>query len=112
MQPTCQGLPVPDRAGLASQNEEDRLEGIVRIGLLAEQSPARVAHHRPMTVHELREGLLILLSQEAVEEFLIANLGVRMRCRQPANAANDRAKGLFGHGRTAPCGLLTTKYSS
>ena len=48
----------PDRPRPTGQDEEDRLEGILRIMRVAEDGPTDPQHHRPVPAHQLLEGRL------------------------------------------------------
>ncbi len=55
MQPGAQQVRIADRAGLAGQHEEHRLEGILGMMQVAQELPANIQDHRPVPLHERRE---------------------------------------------------------
>ncbi len=56
MQPAAQGVGDVQRAGLAGQDEERGLKGILGVVLVAQDSKARGCDHRAMSRHQAREG--------------------------------------------------------
>ena len=59
------------RPGFFRQDEERRLEGVVRCVVIAEDPPAGAEHHRPVAIHECGEGRLITIAVEASDQFPI-----------------------------------------
>ena len=59
MEPTGYGVGLADRAGLARQHQECRLEGVLGVVRVAEDLPADSQDHRSVTLHQGREGRLI-----------------------------------------------------
>jgi hypothetical protein len=56
VEPTADGIGIADRAGLAPQHEECRLERVLGIVRVAEDLSADPEHHRSMALHQGREG--------------------------------------------------------
>ena len=61
-------LVVPDRAGLAGQDEERRLEGVLGVVRVAEDAPADGQDHRPVPRHQGRERRLVAPGDEPPEQ--------------------------------------------
>ena len=56
VQPVAQQVGVADRPGLAGQDEEDGLEGVLGMLHVAQELPADAQHHRPVPADQRREG--------------------------------------------------------
>jgi len=81
VQPGGQGLLLADRAGLARQDEERRLERILGIRVLAQHPPANGEDERAMALQERGEGILAPLANKLLQQdgvTLVADL-VRTR---------------------------------
>jgi hypothetical protein len=60
-----------DGPGLAGQYQERRLEGVLRVLLLAQNLAANAQHHGPMPVRQLRETFLIAPAHEAFQQLFV-----------------------------------------
>ena len=59
VKPTGQGIGLPHRAGFTGQHQERGLEGVVGVLRVAEDLPADAEDHRPVALHQRREGRLV-----------------------------------------------------
>ena len=58
----------PERAGLAHQDQEGRLEGVFDVPRVFQDAPADRQHHRPVPRHQDREGLLVAPARESLQQ--------------------------------------------
>ena len=72
VKPVAQDGARGERSGLAGQDEEGGLEGVLGVGLVAQHGPADVEHHRPVPVQQGVEGGLVLPGVEPPEEFVVS----------------------------------------
>ena len=77
VEPRAQRPARAERPGLANEHEERGLECVIGIGVIAEHAPADREHHRPVTPHHGREGVLIPRVDEAVEQLTVAAIAAR-----------------------------------
>src|SRR5262249_36809937 len=68
VQPGGQRPLLADRAGLAHQNKECRLERILGIRVLAQRPPANGENERAMALQERGEGILAPLAEELPQQ--------------------------------------------
>ena len=52
VEPVAQQLGLAERPGLAGQHEEDGLEGVLGVLVVAQELPADAQHHRPVAGHQ------------------------------------------------------------
>jgi hypothetical protein len=64
-----------DGCGLASEDEERGLEGVLGILVVGQDAAAYTPDHRAMPPHKGREGGFVALFDEAAEEFPIGRSG-------------------------------------
>ena len=79
MQPRADAAIQLQGVGPSSEDEEDRLEGIVGIGSISENSPARSVNELTMTVDEGRKCIFVVLGQKSPEITRIEFAVVRSR---------------------------------
>jgi hypothetical protein len=111
MQPAADGALDPDRSGLARQQEEGGLEGVVGIVGVVEHAAADGQDHRPMPTDQRLEGQLI-----AVGHVTFQQPGVGLARQGPlAEEAADRPQGAValhaGHDMLLPFGLRGSHYT-
>ena len=58
MEPGAERVADPERAGLAGEDEEDGLEGVLGLVLVAERGAADAPDHRPVALDQQGEGRL------------------------------------------------------
>src|SRR5262249_261891 len=87
-QPAPEGLALPDGAGLAHQDEEGSLKGVLRVLFVVQDTTADRQDGRAVPPHQLREGRLILGAGEAVEQLAVGQAG-----RVPVGPTADEAGG-------------------
>ena len=75
VEPARQRVADPDRAGLADEHEEGRLEGVLRVVRVAEDAPAGDQDGRPVPLDDRRERRLVAAGDEAVEELRVGQPG-------------------------------------
>ena len=64
-------VPGPDRAGLADEDEERRLEGILGVVMIGQQAAADAQDHRAMPRHQRRESRLLSAVEVTLQELAI-----------------------------------------
>jgi hypothetical protein len=68
MKPSGQRAGTSEAASRAGQQQEGRLEGVVRAGL-AEDLPAGAQYDRAISTDKVGEGLLVAVGRVPVEQF-------------------------------------------
>lgn len=79
MQPRADAAIPLERMGPSSEDEEDRLEGVVGIGSISENSQACSVHQGAMSVDESRKCVFIAFGQKSGEKTRIEVALVRSR---------------------------------
>ena len=80
VQPVSQPVGVVNRAGLASQDEEGRLEGVLGMMPVTQELLANTQHHRPVPRHQDRESSLagrITATDKPLDELAVGKPGDR-----------------------------------
>ncbi len=77
IQPGPERIRVADRPGLARQDEEGGLEGVLGVVVIAEQLPADAQDHRAVSRHDGGEGGLITDGREPLEQLTVPEAGGR-----------------------------------
>ncbi len=94
-EPAAHRIPVPDGPGLAHQDQEGRLKGIVGVVRVAQFAPADAQHHRAVTVDQRREGGLrgrgIIPGQKSFQELTIGQGAGRAQAVERAELTDRRA---------------------
>jgi hypothetical protein len=57
--------------GTAEEDKEGRLEGVLDVVGVVEQSATHSQHHRPMTAHQRCERLLLAPGREPCQQFAV-----------------------------------------
>ena len=68
VQPGADRLALADRAGLAEQDQECRLERVLGLVRVAQDAPADAQHHRAVQGHERGERRLVTTAHEPLEQ--------------------------------------------
>jgi hypothetical protein len=68
VQPTGDRVALPDRPGAPRQDEEGGLEGVLRVLLVPQHTPAHAQHHRPVAGDNRGEGRLVAPVGEVVQQ--------------------------------------------
>jgi hypothetical protein len=89
-------LPRPYRGGLAGQDEEGGLEGVLGV-VVAEQAAADAPDHRPVPFDKCGEGGRVPLLQETPQELPVGQAGAVLEERGPAQALTDLARLVHAH---------------
>ena len=115
MEPRTERIPHPQQSRLVDQDEEDRLEGILGVVLVAQGRAADAQHHRTVTLDQGREGQLGRIIptrpvREPLQELTVRQLGGHALAEDRTDVPQDTAVLLDRHGmdlRTAlprdPC---------
>jgi hypothetical protein len=78
VQPGAEQVRVADRPGLSGQDEEDGLESVLSVMVVAQELPADAQDHRPMSGHDRGEGGLVgrlAAGGEPLEQFAVGEPG-------------------------------------
>src|SRR5207248_2969569 len=95
--------PVGDRTlfadgpGLAGEDEEGGLEGVLRVLLVPQEVPADVEHERPVALHQGGESGLILLRGEPLQGLAIAERLRGLRVEDFLKVVQKRTHRFAGH---------------
>ena len=92
MEPGAQRIPHPERPGLADQDQERGLEGILGVVRIIQHAPADAQHHRPMPLHQDREGQLGGLApvgREPLQELSVRQVPDRPHVEERAELPED-----------------------
>ena len=73
VEPRAERVALADRPGLADQDEERRLEGVLRVVRVAQHAAADPQDHRPVPAQDSLEGRLVPAAGEPVEELPLAD---------------------------------------
>jgi len=79
MQPRADAAIQLQRMGPSSEDEEGRLERVVGIGSITENSQAGSVHEGAMSVDETRKGVFVAFGQKSGEQTRIGVALVRSR---------------------------------
>ena len=82
VEPAAHERAVAQARGLAREDEEGGLEGVLRILLVAEHAPAEVEDHRPVPPHQGRESRVAARRNERLHERLVRGVAGLGRLRQ------------------------------
>jgi hypothetical protein len=100
IQPASHGLSFADGTGLASQGKERRLARIFHVLLIAKHTPADPAHHTLVPPHQKLEGGLIALSNDAVQEFNVADAVEGLPPNQLTQVSDGQGDRTVCHGHS------------
>jgi hypothetical protein len=98
VQPAADRLAASDRRGLARQDQEGGLEGVLGIVGVAEDAAADAEHHRPVAADEGLERRFVARHGEALEQVGVAGVGGAPPPYQRAQVAEDGVGVRGGHG--------------
>jgi hypothetical protein len=108
VEPASARGPVPDRAGLAEQDEEGRLKGVLDVVRVAQGVPADAEDHRPVPVDQGREGGfrgLAASCEEAVEQLSVGEAGDDSEVEESMDLFQDVPASAGQHG-SSPSGTV------
>ena len=89
--PVLERSPARERASLARQDQEGRLERVLRILLVGQHPPAHAQHHRPVPPQQpLERGHVA--EREAAEQLAVVGVVVG-RAADPAGVSDDEGEG-------------------
>ena len=71
MQPVAEDGPRSERGGLADQDEERGLEGVLGVGVVAQDAAADAQDHRAVPAHQRGEGRLVAPAEELLQELAV-----------------------------------------
>ena len=92
VQPRAQRIPHPERASLAHQDQERRLEGILHVMRVGQHAATDAQHHRTVPLDECRKcqlGGLISIGRELLQELTIRPLLKRADAIERAKMPDD-----------------------
>src|SRR5262249_13700300 len=93
-----------ERRGLAAQNNEGGLEGVLGVGLVAEDAAADAQHHRTMSAHQRREGRLVAFQEKTFEKLPVRQPRAAVGPREPAQDWYDQVLSAGHHLRSSSAG--------
>ena len=108
VQPTGHRVAIADRAGPLDQDQERRLEGILRVVEVTQGAPADAHHHRTVPFDqgiERRPGRLATPGREPLQELAVGEVADGPHLEQPQEMARSRLISPQDHGPTPPNGL-------
>src|SRR5262249_23462959 len=91
VEPVADPLARPDGSGLAHEDEEGGLEGVLRVMSVTKQPAAHAQHHRPVPAHQRRERFLVAPDDEAVQELTVRKTAGVAQKSGPAQTPKDAA---------------------
>src|SRR5262249_12258266 len=97
VQPAGDGTFLDDGAGLAGQDEERGLEGVLGVLFLAQETAADAHHQRAVALHEGREGGILTQGGEPAQRLAIAQLAGGLGVNPLAQVLQQRTHWLAGH---------------
>ncbi len=89
MQPGAERVGVAQRAGPAQQDQERRLEGILDVARVVQQSPADGQDHRSVTGHQGLERGVIAPGRELTQQLLLRETRGGPVVEDPVDAPQD-----------------------
>src|SRR5262249_15832382 len=102
VEPGGEALTLADAAGLADEDEEGGLEGVVGLVGVAQHLAADTADERPVAAEEGLEGGRVAAGDEAGEQLAVAAVGGR--AGKAAELSQDVGEVPVGHGPALPQG--------
>ncbi len=93
IEPGAEPVGVAERTGLARQDEEDGLEGVLGEMAIAQELAADAEHHRAMPGHQGGEGGLVAAVVEPLDELAVGEPDERAIVEERAELAGDRGCG-------------------
>src|SRR5262249_31090179 len=95
------GRALANRAGLARQDEEGRLENVLGVVPVAEQAAAHRQDHAAVPSHQGFKGGFIPCRRKALQQLRVRELGARRRVCQPVEVAHHRIDLCVTHGSSS-----------
>ena len=92
MQPAAQRVAATDRSGLARQDEERRLEGVLDVVLVPQDGAAGGRDHRPVPRHQGGEGRPVAVGGIAGQELTVAQADGRPDSEEVAQVSQGRPR--------------------
>ncbi len=68
-------MEIAQRAGLADEDQERRLEGVIDVGGVGEQPPTDAQHHRAMPVDQGLQCGFVAIGHEPTQELALVQTG-------------------------------------
>ncbi len=113
IQPGGEPVGVAEGVGLAGQDEEGGLEGVLGEVAVGEELPAEAQDHRAVPGHQRGEGGLgvglVAAVAEAFDELAIGERGGGAAVEQRAELPDDRGCSQMGHARGLSGGLCCSR---
>ena len=102
VQPVPQRLAAVKRRGLAHQDEECGLEGILGGLIVVQHAAADAEDHRSVPSHQRLEGQLVALGRVTLEQLPLGQTGETPPLQEPFDLLLNDAVGLPRHGTSLP----------
>ncbi len=99
IEPGRDRIPFPERAGLAHQDEERRLECVFDVAGILQPSAADGQDHRAVSRDQLRKRRLIADGDKAVQQLALTEAGERTAGEQGAEFLDQASRSQLGHRR-------------
>jgi hypothetical protein len=112
VKPAGEPFPFADGGSPPDQHEKRGLKGILRIVRIPQQLPANGQHHRPVAGQNLFEGCLVVLVDEALQDFPISDADRSGPAHEGANVPKNIGKCWRSHpdGTSSGLPLFCTKW--
>ena len=93
IEPVAHHVAWSNGSRLADQHEESSLKSIFNISFIPQNPPADAQHHRPMQPDQGREGICILLMDEAFQPLAIGGVAGFCLLLKPAQTLHHATQG-------------------
>src|SRR5438876_762784 len=94
--------PRSDRNSFAYEDQKGRLESVLRISLVAQDSPTHTENHRPMPVDQRFNGSLFPLSEISLQQFTVRQAHPVLTELRPAKMPNHPVHCIRPHRVRSP----------
>ena len=101
MQPARQRVLFANGSRSSRQDEEYRLEGILGVLGLPEESPTQSQHHRAVPAYQFLKGRLVAASHKSLQQFRVGRRLVRRNSGPTAKLAKDTTERNMRHERAS-----------
>ncbi len=104
VEPVAHHPPRPNGSGLADQYDEGGLEAVFRVGLVVQDTAANTQDHRPVPPHQCREGGLVPLPDETLQQLAVGHAPLFVVGHGPAQVLEKRCQCFDCHRNRSPNG--------
>jgi hypothetical protein len=112
VEPAAQRFLPGDRPGLAGEDEEGRLEGVLGVVRVAQHPLADAEHRGPVAPHQGRKRGRVCLAEEARQEIAVREFPSELRTDQSAQVRQDDLLLAVQHEVPSLCQDRSTQVSS